>query len=111
MNKPLKKINKDKYKLHTYSDFWFDRRTYEDISDDDKMNLIYETIKFFEVMLLQYKGYDSEEIGLMMLIDDNYVMKVEDTDDEKMKPKIEKVIHTLHSFSSMLDELNQSSDD
>ncbi len=68
-----------------------------------------ELINYFEVKLLQYKDYDDDEIELMMLIDDDYEIKVEDETDED-KEKTEKVIHTLNTLTSMIEELSLDND-
>lgn len=104
----MKSISKNTYKLHSQHNLT-DVKEYEYVSTEDKLEMMSELINYFEVKLLQYKDYDDDEIELMMLIDDDYEIKVEDETDED-KEKTEKVIHTLNTLTSMIEELSLDND-
>lgn len=104
----MKSISNNTYKLHSQHNLT-DVKEYEYVSTEDKLEMMSELINYFEVKLLQYKHYDDDEIELMMLIDDDYEIKVEDETDED-KEKIEKVIHTLNTLTSMIEELSLDND-
>ena len=98
----MKSISNNTYKLHSQHNLT-DVKEYDYVTRDDKLEMISELINYFEVVLLNYKYYDDDEIGLMMLIDDDYDIKVED-ETGRDKEKIEKVIHTLNTLTSMIED-------
>ena len=98
----MKSISKKSYTLHSQHNLT-DKKQYEVVSEDSKEEILSELINYFEVVGLQYKGYDNGEIELMMLIDDDYEIKVED-ETGRDKEKIEKVIHTLNTLTSMIED-------
>jgi hypothetical protein len=95
----------ESYTLHSQHNLT-DKKQYESVSKDDKEEMIGELINYFEVVGLQHKGFDSSEIELMMLIDDDYKIQVED-ETGKEKESIEKLIHTLNTLTSMIEEYNE----
>jgi hypothetical protein len=98
----VKSISDKSYTLHSQHNLT-DKKQYEVVSKDSKEEILSELINYFEVVGLQYKGYDNGEIELMMLIDDNYKIQVDD-ETGKEKDKIEKVIKTLKTLTSMIED-------
>jgi hypothetical protein len=98
----MKSISQNTYTLHSQHNLT-DVKEYDYVTRDDKLEMISELINYFEVVLLNYKYYDDDEIGLMMLIDDDYGIKVED-ETCRDKEKIQKVIHTLNTLTSMIED-------
>jgi len=91
------------YTLHSQHNLT-DKKQYEVVSKDSKEEILSELINYFEVVGLQYKGYDNGEIELMMLIDDNYKIQVDD-ETGKDKDKINKVILTLNTLTSIIEDM------
>jgi len=90
------------YTLHSQHNLT-DKKQFDVVSEGDKEEILTELINYFEVIGLKYKGFDSSEIELMMLIDDDYKIQVED-ETGKEKDSIEKVIHTLNTLTSMIED-------
>ena len=82
----MKSISKKSYKIHSHFNLT-DTKQLEYITEDSKEELLEELIRFYEVMLMERKGWSNGEIELYMLIDDE---------------KIELLNENITSFSSSI---------
>ena len=98
----MKKVSDKRYTLHSQHELT-DKKQFDVVSKDSKEEILSELINYFEVVGLQYKGFDSSEIELMMLIDDGYKIQIDD-ETGKDKDKLIKVIHTLNQLTSMIED-------
>ena len=98
----MKSISKKSYKIHSHFNLT-DTKQHEYITEDSKEELLEELIRFYEVMLMERKGWSNGEIELYMLIDDEKVITIED-ETGKEKEEIEKLIHTLNTLTSWIEE-------
>jgi len=104
----MKSISNNSYTLHSQHNLT-DVKEYDYVTREDKLEMMSELINYFEMILLNMKYYDDDDIEIMMLIDDEYKIKVEDETGED-KEKIEKVIHTLNTLTSMIEETSLEND-
>ena len=86
-----------------------DKKQFKSISQEMKEDILVEMIRYFEVLLLQKKDWSSGEIELYMLIDDEKVITLED-EEGKEKDEIEKLIHTLNTLTSWVEEMRIGND-
>jgi|TARA_R100001015_G_C4593702_1_gene149032 hypothetical protein len=104
----MKSISKTSYKIHSHFNLT-DKRQFEKISNDEKEDILVELIRFFETYLLQKKNWTDGEIELYMLIDDEKVITVDD-ETGKERDEIEKLIHTLNTLTSFVEDLREEND-
>ena len=95
---------KDYYKINNYHHFSEDnKKHYNGIKYDSKVELLIETIEYWEVKLMQYIGWDADVITLTKLIDDVEEIKIDD--NTKNKEQAEVCIYTLNKYNAWLEEL------
>ncbi len=90
------------YKLHTHH--YIDKDTkLEPLTDEMKENFLQDLITYFEVLLLQRKGWSEFDIHFHTMVDDGVEISVDD-ENGKTKRDIQRLILTLNLLTSWYGE-------